>query len=164
MKILTIITLFLFINSGIIENNCVDNVKIGMDISDFLESKREIYKVKEETINLEGDDYAIFNVYENSELIYSVEPDENGEKVWRIWLYGQKFKTELGIGIGNTLADLKNKYTIDDISTAEGSVFILVKEIEIGFELDGSKIPREWWNEMKLEELKNDLPISLIII
>ena len=164
MKILTIITLFLFINSGIIENNCVDNVKIGMDISEFLESKREIYKVKEETINLEGDDYAIFNVYENSELIYAVEPDENGEKVWRIWLYGEKFKTELGIGIGNTLADLKNKYTIDDISTAEGSVFILVKEIEVGFELDGSKIPREWWNEMKLEELKNDLPISLIII
>ncbi|ULC58639.1 hypothetical protein MBM09_11990 [Flaviramulus sp. BrNp1-15] len=164
MKILTIFTLFLFINSGIIENNCVDNVKIGMDISEFLESKREIYKVKEETINLEGDDYPIFNVYENSELIYAVEPDENGEKVWRIWLYGQKFKTELGIGIGNTLVDLKNKYTIDDISTAEGSLFILVKEIEVGFELDGSKIPREWWNEMKLEELKNDLPISLIII
>ena len=80
MKILTIIALFLFINSGIIENDCVDNVKIGMDISKFLESKREIYKVKEETISLEGDDYAIFNVYENSELIYAVEPDETEKK------------------------------------------------------------------------------------
>ena len=97
-------------------------------------------------------------------MIYAVEPDEKGEKVWRIWLYGKRFKTELGIGVGNTLADLKNKYTIDDMSTAEGAVFILVKEIEVGFELDGSKISREWWNEMKLEELKNDLPISLIII
>ena len=135
-----------------------------MKISDFLKSKNEEYNVKKETINLEGDDYPIFNVYENSELIYAVEPDEKGEKVWRIWLYGQKFKTELGIGVGNTLGDLKNKYTIDDISTAEGSVFVLVKEIEVGFELDGSKIPREWWSEIKFEELENDLPISLILI
>lgn len=147
-----------------IENDCVDNVKIGMKISDFLESKNIAYNVKKETISLEGDDYPIFNVYQNSELIYVVEPDEKGEKVWRIWLYGQKFKTELGIGVGNTLADLKNKYTIDDIIAAEGSVFVLVKEIEVSFELDGSKIPREWWNEMKVEELQNNLPLSLIII
>ncbi|WP_369994427.1 hypothetical protein [Winogradskyella sp.] len=159
----SIIILLLF-NYGLIENDCVDKVKIGMEISDFLDSKKSVYNVKEDTISLEGDDYSIYNVYEKSELIYAVEPDEKGEKVWRIWLYGQRFKTELGIGVGNTLADLKNNYTIDDISTAEGSVLILVKEIEVGFELDGSKIPREWWNEMKLEELKNDLPISLIII
>ncbi|QDO94248.1 hypothetical protein FNB79_09780 [Formosa sediminum] len=164
MKILNLIILLLFVNYEFIENDSVDNVKIGMEISDFLESKNKEYNIKKETISLEGDDYDIFNVYENSKLIYAVEPDEKGEKVWRIWLYGQKFKTELGIGVGNTLADLKNKYTIDDMSTAEGAVFILVKEIEVGFELDGSKIPREWWNEMKLEELKNDLPISLIII
>lgn len=164
MKILNLIILLLFVNYGFIENDSVDNVKIGMEISDFLESKNTEYNVKKETISLEGDDYDIFNVYENSELIYAVEPDEKGEKVWRIWLYGKRFKTELGIGVGNTLADLKNKYTIDDMSTAEGAVFILVKEIEVGFELDGSKISREWWNEMKLEELKNDLPISLIII
>lgn len=164
MKILNLIILLLFVNYGFIENDSVDNVKIGMKISDFLKSKNEEYNVKKETINLEGDDYPIFNVYENSELIYAVEPDEKGEKVWRIWLYGQKFKTELGIGVGNTLGDLKNKYTIDDISTAEGSVFVLVKEIEVGFELDGSKIPREWWNEIKFEELENDLLISLILI
>ena len=164
MKILNLIILLLFVNYGFIENDSVDNVKIGMKISDFLKSKNEEYNVKKETINLEGDDYPIFNVYENSELIYAVEPDEKGEKVWRIWLYGQKFKTELGIGVGNTLGDLKNKYTIDDISTAEGSVFVLVKEIEVGFELDGSKIPREWWSEIKFEELENDLLISLILI
>jgi hypothetical protein len=164
MKILTIIALFLFINSGIIENDCVDNVKIGMDISEFLESKNGIYKVKEETINLEGDDYPIFNVYENSELIYAVEPDETEKKVWRIWLYGGKFKTDIGIGVGNTLGDLKEKYTITEMSTAEGSVVISVKEIEVGFDLDTSQIPREWWNEIKMEELKNDLPITLIII
>ena len=164
MKILTIITLFLFINSGIIENDCVDNVKIGMDISEFLESKSAIYKVKEETINLEGDDYPIFNVYENSELIYAVEPDETEKTVWRIWLYGKKFKTDIGIGIGNTLGDLKEKYTVSEMSTAEGNVVIFVKEIEVGFLLDTSQIPREWWNEIKMEELKNNLQIGLIII
>jgi len=164
MKILNIILLFLFVSSGIIENDCVDKVKIGMKISEFLNTKHDTYNIKKETISLEGDDFPIFNVYDNSELIYAVEPDESENKVWRIWLYGKKFKTEAGIGIGNTLGDLKKKYTITDMSTAEGSVFILVKEIEVGFELDGSKIPRDWWNEIKFEDLKNDLPISLIII
>ena len=164
MKILKIITLFLFVNSGSIETDCVDDVKIGMKISEFLETKNKIYIIKEDTINLEGDDYPIFNVYENSELIYAVEPDETESKVWRIWLYGKRFKTETGIGIGNTFADLKEKYTITDMSTAEGSVVISVKEIEVGFELDASQIPREWWNEIKMEDLKSDLPITLIII
>ncbi|SDH08137.1 hypothetical protein [Psychroflexus sediminis] len=164
MKILTIIALFLFIDSGIIENDCVDNVKIGMDISEFLESKSEIYKVKKETINLEGDDYPIFNVYENSELIYAVEPDETEKKVWRIWLYGKDFKTDIGIGVGNTLGDLKEKYKIEEIITGEGNVAVIVKEIKVSFLLNSSKIPRDWWNEMKMDELKNDLSIELIII
>ncbi|MDZ7743908.1 MAG: hypothetical protein U5Q03_19785 [Bacteroidota bacterium] len=50
------------------------------------------------------------------------------------------------------------------MSTAEGGVFIFVEEIEVGFELDVSKIPREWWNEIEFEKLKNNLPIRLIII
>ena len=164
MKILTIISLLLLTDFGMIKNDSVDNVKIGMKISDFLQTKSKVYNVKEETISLEGDDYPIFNVYENTELIYAVEPDEKGEKVWRIWLYGQKFKTDLGIGVGNTLGELKSKYTISDMSTAEGGVFIFVEEIEVGFELDVSKIPREWWNEIEFEKLKNNLPIRLIII
>jgi hypothetical protein len=164
MKLLTIITLFLSINSGIIETDSVDDVKIGMEISEFFKSKSNIYRIEKDTIILEGDDYPIFNVYENSELIYAVEPDETESKVWRIWLYSKKFKTELGIGVGNTLADIKEKYTLNIISTVEGSVVISVEEIDIGFELDASKIPREWWNEIKIEELKSDLPITLIII
>ncbi|WP_299892342.1 hypothetical protein [uncultured Lacinutrix sp.] len=164
MKILNIIILFLFVNSGIIGNDSVDSVKIGMDISKFLESKSGIYEVKEETISLEGDDYSIFNVYENTELIYAVEPEETVKKVWRIWLYSKKFKTDLGIGVGNTLGDLKEKYTVEEISTGEGNVAVIVKEIEVSFLLDTSQIPREWWNEIKMEELENDLPIGLIII
>ena len=164
MKILTIIILFLFINSGFIKNDSVDGVIIGMDIAEFLESKSEIYKVKEETINLEGDDYPIFNVYENSELIYAVEPDEKEKKVWRIWLYEKRFKTDLGVGVGNTLGDLRDKYTLEEMSTAEGSVVISVKEIEVSFLLDTSQISKEWWNEIKIEELENDVLIDLIII
>ena len=135
-----------------------------MEISEFLDSKNTIYKIKKETINLEGDDYLIFNVYKNSELIYAVGPDETENKVWRIWLYGKKFKTEKGIGVGNTFADLKEKQTITEMSIAEGSVVISVKEIEVGFELDASQISRKWWNKIKMEELKSDLPITLIII
>ena len=164
MKILTIISLFLVLNSGIIENDCVDNVKIGMDISEFLKNKSNIYNVKNETISLEGDENTIYNVYNNSELIYAVEPNETGKKVWRIWLYGKDFKTEFGIGVGNTLGDLKEKYKIQEIITGEGNVAVIVKEIKVSFLLNTSEIPKDWWDEMKMDELKNDLSIELIII
>ncbi|WP_431162768.1 hypothetical protein [Flagellimonas beolgyonensis] len=164
MKFAPILILLLFANSNIIKNDSVDEVKLGMDISDFLNTKSPLYQIKKETLNLEGDDYPIFNVYENSELIYAVEPNENGEKVWRIWLYGQRFKTDSGIGVGNTLGDLRNEYTISDISTAEGSIVVFVNEIEVGFDLRVSQVDIEWWNNMNLEELNDNIKIDLIII
>ena len=164
MKTLTIIILFLFASSGLIENDSVDDVNIGMEISEFLESKNTVYKIKKASIKLEGADYPIFDVYDNSELIYKVEPDESEKKVYRIWLYGKKFKTNLGIGVGNTLAELREKYTLTKVSTAEGNVALLVNEIEVSFLLDNSQISKEWWSHRKMEKLDDNISIDSIII
>lgn len=164
MKIASIFILFLLASSQIIKNDSVDDVTLGMEISEFLKTKSPVYEIKEETISLEGDDFPIFNVYENSALIYAVEPDEKVEKVWRVWIYGRKFKTDSGIGVGNTLGDLRNNYTITDMSTAEGSIVILVNEIEVAFDLKVSQVDIEWWKEMRLEDLEDNIQIDLIII
>lgn len=164
MKIFIVIALFLFVNPKVIESDGVDNVKIGMDVSEFLENKSKIYNVKEKKVNFEGDVYLVFNVYENSELIYMVEPDEPDKKVWRIQVYGKKFKTDIGIGVGNTLEDLKEKYTITEISTEEGNLIVFVEGIDVGFSLNTSEIPTEWWDKRNMEDLQNNLKIELIII
>ena len=147
---------------GVIENDCIDGIKIGMDISTFL--NKGDYNIIQESISLEGDEYPIFNVYENSELLYAVEPDESLNKIWRIWVYGKKFKTELGIGVGDTVGDLKKKYTVKEVLTGEGNVALLVNEIQVSFLIDVSQVSSEWWNKMKLEDLGNDIKIYLIII
>jgi len=164
MKILTILLAFLVIAPKLIEKDGVDDVKRGMAISKFLEAKNKTYTIKKEILTLEGRDYPIYNVYENSEKIYAVEPSPEGDKVDGIWVYGGKFKTKLGIGVGNTLGELRKKYTLVEVAVAEGSVAVFVEEIDISFVLDTSKIKYKWWNERKLEDLKNKIKIELIIV
>ena len=164
MKASILIIPFLINLCGAIENDCVDGIKIGMNISTFLNKNRGKYNVIQESISLEGDEYPIFNVYKNSELIYAVEPDENLNKIWRIWVYGKKFKTELGIGVGDTIGDLKNRYTIKEILTGDGNVALLVKEIHVSFLIDVSQVSSEWWNIIDLEDLDNEIKIDSIII
>jgi len=167
MKIVNMMLLLLCLNSGMITANSVDDVQIGMDISKFLKDKSEMYEVKEETISQEGYESTIFNVYEDSTLVYAVEPQESEagkNQVWRIWLYSDKFKTELELGVGNTLGDLREKYTVEEILTGEGNVAVRVKEIAVSFLLDTSQIPKEWWYNMDLAELADAILIDLIII
>ena len=52
-----------------------DGVYIGQKINDFIAYVQAPYEVKKEMMQMEGDDYDVYNVYENGEKIYSVEPD-----------------------------------------------------------------------------------------
>ena len=54
-----------------------DGVVIGEKINDFITEVNQRYSVKKESINMEGDDYIIYNVYEDGRKLYSVEPDFN---------------------------------------------------------------------------------------
>jgi len=140
--------LLLFLTIGLlptdtIDSNSIDGISIGMPIKDFIETVSNNRIVKKEKINLEGDSYDIYNVYDNGELLYAVEPDcELNCRVWRIWIYSSDYKTKKGLGIGNSLSDLRKNYTITDFVTGEGRVEILVKESELSFLLNASKIPQ----------------------
>ena len=146
--------------------NSVDGIYIGQKISEFIFQARQQYDVKKEIMQLEGDDYDIYNVYENGEKIYSVEPVfDNPDVIWRVWIYSPKFKTEKGIGVGSTFAEIKSKYHIEYIQTeGEGGLGVSVKEVPIGFMMDNSKLPKGWWERMDNEEIPESLPIEEIII
>ena len=146
MKTLMTILSFLLLISCVNKSDAIDGVKIGMPINEFLEIKKDNRIVKKEIISLEGDDYDIYNIYRNNEILYAVEPQCEEEcTVWRIWVYSKEFKTKEGVGIGNKLGDLKKKYTLKDVITGEGSVAILVEEINLSFILDSLEIPDSWW-------------------
>ena len=165
MKIFFVLVSILLFTNDIIKTDSIDGVKIGMSIQEFLKLKKENRIVKKEKISLEGDDYDIYNVYKDKKILYGVEPQCEKEcNVWRIWVYSKDFKTKENIGIGNKLGDLKKKYTISEFITGEGRVAILVKEINISFLLDSSRIPDSWWSNQSLENLNDELKIVVIII
>jgi hypothetical protein len=166
MKILTISLISFLYTAGLIESGSIDGIKIGMSINEFLNIRKEQYIVKKEKIQLEGDEYDIYNVYQNGKKVYAIEPDCEKEcKIWRIWVYGRDFKTKEGIGVGSTLSDLKGKYTIKELSIeGEGGVAIFVKEIDVTFFLDSTKIPETWWTNQNISSLNDQLVIDMIII
>jgi len=149
-----------------ITNKSVDGVTIGEKITDFISVVRQRYSVKKEKMHLEADGFDIYNVYEKGQKIYSVEPNlDKPDIVDRIWVYGTKFKTEKGIGVGSTLAEIKSKYQVESISTeGEGGLSVTVKEISVGIIMDNSKLPVNWWDKMDNKEIPENLPIEEIII
>ncbi|MFN3554580.1 MAG: hypothetical protein ACK4VN_01310 [Bacteroidales bacterium] len=136
-------------------------IYVGQPISDFVSLTEQLFNVKKETISLEGDDYDIYNVYANGQILFGVEPEFNKpDKVWRIWIYSSDFKTEKGIGVGSTLADIKMKYQVENIGTEEG-LNVRVKDISVSFLMDNSKI---WWDNLRNEEVFKNIPIRTMII
>lgn len=143
-------------------NSFSDNaVYVGQNIIDFISRAEQFYIVKKETISLEGDDYDIYNVYENGQILFAVEPDvDKPDLAWRIWIYSRELKTDKGIGVGSTLTDIKTKYQVENIGTEEG-LNVQVKDITVSFLMDNSKI---WWDNMENESVFNNIPIQRMII
>ncbi|GEM_PF-968949 len=138
-----------------------NSVYIGQKIGDFLSSVQQLYDVKKETIFLEGDGFDIYNVYENGQVLFAVEPDiDKPDIAWRIWIYSREIKTEKGIGVGSTLADIKANYQIENIGTEEG-LNVQVEDITVGFLLDNSK---GLWDNMENEKVFKEIPIREMII
>ena len=55
-----------------ITSKSVDGVSIGEKITDFVFVVRQCYTVKKEKMQLEGESYDIYNVYDKGQKIYSV--------------------------------------------------------------------------------------------
>jgi hypothetical protein len=146
----------------IIKSTSLGEIKIGMSIEEFLQLSLNNRTIRKELINLEGDYYDIYNIYEDDQIVYSVEPDE--EKVWRIWIYGKNLKTEKGIGIGNSLGEIRKHYKIKYFSVGEGQVAIILEDFEYSFLLDSRQIRKKWWSEQSLDGLEDEILINLIII
>jgi|GEM_PF-5223889 len=148
----------------LIKSNSVDGVVIGEKIEDFIAKVQQRFTVKKEKIRMEGDDYDIYNVYEGKRKLYAVEPDfDKPDIIFRIWIHDSKCKTEEGIGVGSTFADIKSKYTIERITT-ENMFMIHVKEISISIIPDISNLPESLQIKPDKEKMPDNLPIKMIIL
>lgn len=138
----------------------------NMDLENALELAKTRYVVEKSSISLEGDDYDVYNIKLDGQLLLRIEPYcESDCKIWRIWVHSDLYKTDKGIGIGSTIEDIQVHYTVDFLQTeGEGSVFIHLNENDIGFEIDHQALTKEWWQAgAKFEDIPKETKITMII-
>jgi len=74
-------------------------------------------------------------------LILEIEPDAPGN-VYRINVLSERFKTEHGIGVSSTVAEIWHFYNFGDVYCGEsGNPMIYVNTLEVPMVLD----PGDWW-------------------
>lgn len=117
--------------------------------------------------NQEHDDMAgamvtFYNMeHPQSDSVYiRVDADGGVKYVERIYVYSPKYKTDRGIGVGSTLADISNNY--EDLTIMSGDIGLIVYTSSfenIGFILDDSN-----YTAQDQEVFINDVPSSLKVI
>jgi hypothetical protein len=148
----------------LLKNDQAGNFFRKMKTSDALEIARANYAVEESTMELEGDPYKVFKLTLDGEHLLTLEPSDG--EVWRIWVYSPKYKTVKGIGVGDSIKEILNKYTFDYLQTeGEGWYFLNVKELEFGLALEhGAYDSDEWWsNGAKFEDIPDSIRVEFII-
>jgi hypothetical protein len=153
-------------NEFFLDSNRAGNFKTNMLLDEALELAYSKYEVEESTINLEGDDYIVYNLKKDGRLLLKLEPNCEPEcRVWRIWVYSDLYRTKKGIGVGSTIEVVFKKYSLRYFSTEGGGYFLHVNENDLGFEIDPTPLDLEWWNAgARFEDIPSDTKVIMIIV
>lgn len=86
------------------------------------------FVVEKDSIELEGDDFVVYNVMLDNEVLLQIEPDcaENCT-VYRYFLHSDKFRTAEGLGVGSTSQDILSTYEFEEYNYGEGAIFFQLK-------------------------------------
>lgn len=124
----------------------IGEIEIGMEIEKLKEQFPE-EQIKTTTKSMEGEDYTIYHVFFGEKDVISMEVEpistDKGEIISRMMLYDNRAKTEEGIGVGNTIAELREAYNIKSyyVSAIDGDIFAAVEEYEsVVFAIDQDEL------------------------
>ncbi|MCL2063447.1 MAG: hypothetical protein FWG98_03615 [Candidatus Cloacimonetes bacterium] len=123
---------------------------VGQTVSDFISNFESLFNVVNGVISLNGNDYQTYDVFENDDLLFQVGPFPSyydDKTLTRIWIYSPQIKTEKGIGIGNTYAEMKTQYT-DIYSSFEGGMGLWIEGLSAFFSM-GGEVPENYtWEDI----------------
>lgn len=167
MRWITLLFISCIAFSGYIKPDAVDGVHLGMPINKAISvvDSRINLEIKKETESIEGEEYTVYNVYSIDTLMYQIDIEgRDTSYVSRIKIYTDRWKTQKGIGVGNTLKDLREVYTLLEANTGEGEIVISTKENTIQYVIGFLEVPQSWWSNPKVELLPDDLVIEYVLL
>jgi len=123
--------------------NTLGLLQTGDSISKALDLLNDLFIVKFDSIEAcEGcfDEFEYYySVYKNHKLIFTLHPgyeENNKDLIFRFELYDADYKSDKGIGIGNTVTDLKEKYKLTEAYFAyDLGLFLFAKDFDGSFGL-----------------------------
>ncbi|HUJ17135.1 MAG TPA: hypothetical protein VL197_04005 [Nitrospirota bacterium] len=150
-----------------IEEGKVGDIAIGMNISSLM--KKYPAGFNKTFIQSEGDqEPAYIYRFNNGKSIILEVNEEKGRKdtnvIWLISVDDPYFKTNKGIGVGNTFTEVKKAYPNAAFSaTQEESIGL--NENGLWFSFDISQVKREWWLQKEKDiSALNNIKVNVITI
>jgi hypothetical protein len=84
--------------------------------------------------------------------------------VGSITVYDAGFKTQLGVGVGSMLEEIRRDYKVDWISFGDGPLFARVEQIGMSFALDYSHPPSEWYRTQDQTLIPGSAKVLFILL
>lgn len=135
-----------------IKRSQVGNISIGVHKSNLMNHYKG--RISETLVYREGDPQPALELVAKNNHVITLELDE-AENVWAIRIEDPYFKTELGIGVGNSFAEVREKYPKAklDYGVEEGGYLSLyITELNGFFSFDITNLPSDILSAKVLDE------------
>ena len=149
-----------------LESGTAGPFRLEMPLDEALQIANNRYRVDTTTITLEGMESVAYDIWLDEELLLKLEPDfDSREKLWRMWVFSPRYRTDRGIGVGSSIQEVLSHYRLDFLQTeGEGFVFLRLQETDIGFALDPDALTLDWWEAgARFEEIPPDTRVVFIL-
>ena len=98
-------------------------------------------------------------------VVAELVPRDNDLVVWRIAVTNPHVRTEKGLGVGSSVAQLRSAYRATSVGSGEGRVFVVVEELAASFELDTSGPGGDaLWKIRDPQRIPGDVKITSVLI
>ena len=143
-------------------------VRINMS-SDSLKALIPAENLKPVQNTLEGVPYTVYEIRNSQKgdqlLLLAEESCANQVcTIFRIRVLSPKFKTDKGIRVGSTFAEVKNAYPLSFVGIGETDFVAVSDENKMTFTLDISRFPPKQLAKIKQEEIPDSTQVTSIML